>query len=232
MYQTAYAKYKTEVIGVGKLYERYKDDFLNSHLYTDRLDAIGMNEHHRNYRIMESLLETRRDLVEKYFSRPEFSESAYHSMQHEFDTTLPAAPDFTLHSHDRPQKAPGQVGGFQSYFTTTQISLITKFVNEACLFSGVVTDEDLEKLFHTKLTIPLKSANNRRVAVFFDALCENNLICRQWQQVVDANRLILSSAKDVPLKCSNLSTALNEAKTENKSIYNSIRKMVQQIASD
>ena len=68
-YRTAHELYQSEVIGYGKLYERYVTDFLNSHTYTDRVDAAGMNEHKKNFHIMEELLTVREDLVQKYFTK-------------------------------------------------------------------------------------------------------------------------------------------------------------------
>lgn len=78
---------------------------------------------------------------------------------------------------------------------------------------------------------PLKSANNRRVAVLFDELADARLIKRDWQKVVAVNRLILSSATDAPLSRSALSSALAEAKTENSATTVAIRKGVRQVAS-
>ena len=62
------------------------------------------------------------------------------------------------------------------------------------------------------------------------ALCEHKLITTRWQHVIDKNGLILSSAKNVLLNNSKLSTALNEAKQHGGCAYRTIELHVQEIA--
>lgn len=69
LYKAAHERYQSEVIGNRKLYNRYVKDFLNNHTYTDCVNAAGMNEHKKNYHIMEELLTIRKDLVQKYFAK-------------------------------------------------------------------------------------------------------------------------------------------------------------------
>ncbi len=59
-YKTVHKLYQTEVIGDGKLYHRHVSDSLNSHTYINRVDAAGMNEHRKNFYIMEELLTIRK----------------------------------------------------------------------------------------------------------------------------------------------------------------------------
>ena len=40
-YKSAYNAYQSEVVKCGKFYNRYKNDYLKSHTYTDRTDAAG-----------------------------------------------------------------------------------------------------------------------------------------------------------------------------------------------
>lgn len=68
-FKEAHERYQTEVIGCGKLYHRYKKDFLNSHSYTDCQYAAGKNEHKKNFYIMEEFLEEREDLVVMFFTK-------------------------------------------------------------------------------------------------------------------------------------------------------------------
>ena len=63
MLHEAYDLYQVEVINEGKLYQRYADDFVYSHEFHDDLDAWSKNEHQKNYRILDSLLSNRRDLL-------------------------------------------------------------------------------------------------------------------------------------------------------------------------
>lgn len=49
LYKTAHELYQSEVVGDHKLYNRYVNDFLNSHTYIDCVDTAGMNEHNKNF---------------------------------------------------------------------------------------------------------------------------------------------------------------------------------------
>lgn len=229
-YRTAHELYQSEVIGDRKLYNRYVNDFLNSHTYTDRVDAAGKNEHEKNFHIMEELLTIRKDLVQRYFAKEKLCESDYLIMHQEFNTTQ-------LSSNSDVFSASGSIPAtflskpdFQCYFNSKQIELITYSANEAHLFYPDVSETEVKALFACCLEHPLKSSCNRRVAFFFDALCGYKLISTRWQHVIDMNGLILSSAKNVLLNSSKLSTALNEAKQTDRCAYRTIELHVQRIA--
>ena len=229
-YKTAHELYQSEVIGYGKLYNRYVSDFLNSHMYTDRVDAAGMNEHRKNFHIMEELLIIRKDLVQRYFTKEKLCDLDYSIMHHEFNT-IPPSPDSKVSIvSDLLPVAFTSKPDFQCYFNSAKISLITHIANEAHLFFPDVSEAEVKALFACYLEHPLKSACNRRVAFFFDALCEHKLITTRWQHVIDKNGLILSSAKNVLLNNSKLSTALNEAKQHGGCAYRTIELHVQEIA--
>lgn len=229
LYKTAHELYQFEVIGYGKLYNRYISDFLNSHMYTDRVDAIGLNEHNKNFHIMEELLTTRKDLVHKYFAKEKLCDSDYSIMHYEFNTAQPSLnSEVSIISGSFPNILTFKPD-FQCYFNSAQMSHITHIVNEAHLFSPNVSEAEVKALFSCSLNHPFKSACNRRVAFFFDALCERKLITTRWQHVIDKNGLILSSTKDVLLNSSKLSTALNEAKQNGGSIYRTIELYVQEL---
>lgn len=230
LYKSAYTSYQKEVVGNGKLYHRYVNDFLNSHTYADCFDATGMNIHQMNLGIMNTLLRSRRDLVELYFNEKSFTREHFVVMQRMLDTTkVPGTDPVGHHYSEDADEIPYT---FECMFTPTQMSLITRCANETHLFSHPVTEQEMESLFSCNPERPLKSANNRRVAIFFDSLCERNLICKQWQLVIATHGLVLSSANSEPLKCGNISTALNEAKASAKSIYDTIRKMAKEIAEN
>lgn len=229
LYKNAHELYQSEVIGDGKLYNRYVNDFLNSHTYTDRVDAAGMNEHRKNYCIMKELLTIREDLVQKYFAKEKLCDSDYLIMHQEFNTTqLSSNSDVSSTSCSLPVILPSKPD-FQCCFNSKQIELITHSANEVHLFSPIVSETEVKALFACCLEHPLKSACNRRVAFFFDALCEHKLISARWQNVIDNNGLILSSTKDVLLNNSKLSTALNEAKQNDGCAYRTIELHIQRV---
>lgn len=229
LYKAAHELYQSEVIGGSKLYNRYVSDFLNSHTYIDRVDAAGMNEHKKNFNIMEELLTNRKDLVQKYFAKEKLCDYDYSIMHQEFNTTQQFANSevsvvsnlFPVTSTPKPD--------FQCCFNSAQISLITYSANRAHLFSPEVSEAEVKALFACCLEYPLKSASNRRIAFFFDALCEHKLISTRWQHVIDKNGLILSSSKNVLLNSSQLSTALNEAKQNRGCAYRTIELYVHEI---
>jgi hypothetical protein len=222
LYKAAYELYQFEVIGYGKLYNRYVCDFLNSHTYTDRVDAAGMNEHRKNFRIMEELLTIRKDLVQKFFAKEKLYDSDYSNMHHEFNTTQQSPnSEVSIISGSLPVVFTHK-SDFQCCFNSVEISFITHIANVAHLFYPDVSEAEVKALFACCLEHPLKSVCNRRVAFFFDALCRYKLISTRWQHVIDKNRLILSSAKSVFLNSSKLSTALNEAKQNDGCVYRTI----------
>ena len=228
LYRMAHELYLSEVIGAGKLYKRYVNDFLNSHTYTDRADAAGRNEHKKNFHIMEEVLTLREDLVRKYFGESVFCNPDYSIMHREFNTTPhpsgSEAESSPLQTVARPD--------FQCCFTPVQIELLTRSVNAVRLFVPDVSEAEVEALFDCRLEEPLKSACNRKVAFFFDALCELKLISTKWQHVIDKNRLILSSGKNACLNNSQLSSALSEAKQNGGCVYKKITQYVQGIKNN
>lgn len=229
-YKTAHELYQSEVIGDGKLYNRYVSDFLNSHTYTDRVDAAGMNEHKKNFHIMEELLTVRQDLVQRYFAKKNLHYSDFLVIHREFNTTqqLPNSEESIALGSSPARSASNP--DFQCYFNSVQISLITNIANQVHLFSPDVSETEVKALFACCLEHPLKSACNRRVAFFFDALCEYKLISTRWQHVIDKNGLILSSAKDVLLNSNKLASALNEARQNDGCIYRTIKLHIHGIA--
>lgn len=231
LYKAAHEIYQSEVIGNGKLYNRYVSDFLNSHTYADCIDAAEMNEHKKNFHIMEELLTIRKDLVQKYFTKEKLCDSDYITMHQDFNTTQQLSDSgVSIISGILPVTFNSKPD-FQCYFTSVQISLITHSANEVHLFTPDVSEAEIKALFACCLEHPLKSASNRRVAFFFDTLCGYKLISVRWQHVIDKNGLILSSAKNAILDSSKLSTALNEAKQNSGCIYRTIELYVQKIAA-
>ena len=179
---------------------------------------------------MEELLTIRKDLVQRYFAKEKLCKSDYLIMHREFNTTQTSSnPKVSIVSGSLPAAIISKLD-FQCCFDSTQIRIITHSANETHLFSPDVSEAEIKALFACCLEHPLKSACNRRVAFFFDALCKYKLISTRWQHVIDKNGLILSSAKNVLLNSSKLSTALNEAKENGGCVYKTIELYVQEIA--
>lgn len=91
-----------------------------------------------------------------------------------------------------------------------EISLITQYAFEAFLFIGTIGEAEIEALFSCALKTPLRVSNNRKAAIFFDELSRKNLICREWQLVIDKNNLLVSST-GTKLTSNKLSSALSQS---------------------
>lgn len=218
LFSEAHSHYRTEVIGGGKDYIRFVDDFIFGHQFycADSIDEG--NARGVNVRRIGALLRNRRDLVEKYFSGTTFDSVAFSAMFNEFNRAKPEAVP----------AAAAKTPNFGCSLSASQIAGLADLANETGIFRVEASTDNMANLFSPSPTVRLVSANNRRVAVFFDALAEENLIGREWQKVIAATGAIISSA-NAPLTQSKLSSALADARTEDTAVFNTIRKRVHQL---
>lgn len=95
LFNKAFKSYRLEVIQNKKLYDRYVDDFCikNTSQTPDRLNKYGtvVRSPEKNCvkNRVQNLLNTRPDLVHKYFSNKNFTYEDYKRMIVEYDTTHP-----------------------------------------------------------------------------------------------------------------------------------------------
>ena len=204
MLHEAYDLYQVEVINQGKLYQRYADDFVYSHEFHDAIDAWSKNEHQKNYRIVDSLLSNRRDLVETYFNKEEINDADLKEMIHQFNTTLPSTHTFVARTKVRD----GSDLNLCSCLDYDDLIILARCCNDAHIFNEVIDASDLYSLLDGKMDLPLHSHNNRLVAFFFDQLSLYNLIIRNWQYVLAHQRCIVSSTGKATLTQKSLSSAL------------------------
>ena len=220
MLDEAHSTYRNEVTGKGKIYSRFTADFLNGHRYTDALCAAGKNAHNKALGIITALLETRPDLAEEYLASPGLSHADAAKMLDILNTGRCCTKK--AHGKNKPR--------FISRLTPKQTVPLAEIADKTGVFEGGITAEELSALLDCRLAKPLKSANNRRLAVFFDALADARLIERDWQKVLAANGSVTSSASDRTLSRSALSSALAEAKTGMSAAVAAIRKGVRKVA--
>ena len=162
----AYDLYQVEVINHGKIYQRFADDFIYSHEFHDAVDAWSKNEHQKNYRIIDSLLTNRRDLVETFFRENHVGDEELKEMLRLFDTTLPSHRKSIGHRIIR-EESDIQ---FCSCVDSDDLEILVKCCNDAKVFHEVIVADDLRSLLDGTLELPLHSSNNRLVAFFFDQL--------------------------------------------------------------
>lgn len=224
--EEATSQYRKEVLEYGKLYPLFVRDFLNSHHYTDYQDAIRKNEHRKNIGVVEGLLSSRRDLVEKFFqSGLPVNEWKDEILKLYYTTFVPACP--VPPSTDSP--IPVKSFSLGCCLESEQMSLIAQCVNEAHLFSTTITVETLHLLFAGRLSAPLISANNRLVAYFFDQLCHYRLITGHWQYLLEQAGSILGSRNRHPLKHGQYSNALSLAKSNPNCFQEKIKQCVRHV---
>lgn len=220
LFMEAYRRYQSEVIGCGKSYDRYADDFICDHRFNYAVSAWEANQKYTNLNRIDTLLKTRRDLVEKYFLSKTFGPTDFAAMFSEFNRgTAPISPVI----------AGGKTMNFGCDLTAMQTQAIADIANDLNIFRQPVSGEDMAKLFSPSPHIRLISANNRKLAILFDSLSYEKLIAGDWQKVIAATGVIISSA-NAPLTQSKLSTALNEARGEESAAFVTIRKRVHEIA--
>lgn len=87
----------------------------------------------------------------------------------------------------------------------------------------------LRSLLEGTLHQPLKSANNRLVAFFFDRLCHHRLILGRWEHLLEQAGSILGSKDGRPLKHGQYSSALSLAKSNPNSMQEVISQCVQAV---
>lgn len=91
LHKKAYKKYQKEVLREGKLYEIYVIEFCSGnfiiHDGRSEITAGQLNERNKNYNIIITLLQTRSDLVAKYFIQEHFSYEDFLRLNKEFNTT-------------------------------------------------------------------------------------------------------------------------------------------------
>lgn len=220
LFMEAYRRYQSEVIGSGKSYDRYADDFICDHRFNYAVSAWEANQKYSNLNRIDTLLKTRRDLVEKYFLSKTFGPTDFAAMFSEFNRgTAPISPVI----------AGGKTLNFGCDLTDRQTQEIADIANDLNIFKQKVSGEDMANLFSPSPDIRLMSANNRKLAILFDSLFYEKLIVGDWQKVIAATGVIISST-NAPLTQSKLSTALSEARSEENAAFVTIRKRVHEIA--
>lgn len=220
LFTEAYTRYRNEVIGSGKSYDRYADDFISDHRYNSAFTLQEENSRYTNTMRIDSLLRERRDLVEKYFSSKVFGPTDFVAMYSDFNrgTDVPGSKSTGVRTEN-----------FGSSLTDTQIAAIAAVANDFNIFTRQVTAGDVANLFSASPDVRLVSANNRRLAMLFDTLASADLICGDWQRVIAASGTVISSS-GTPLTQDRLSSALNGARSERSAVFSTIRKRVNEIA--
>lgn len=216
-----YRLYREKQVGVLCSYDSFARDIVSDDTYTDATDAVSENAHNINHNRLAALM-AHRSLVRKYFDKYTFTKADCKALDSEFSHL----------SDEEPDENCAHLPSFRCYLTDNQISAITDTANAQHIFTHDVSADDIKRLFNCTLSHTLQSSNNRILAVFFDELSKERIICRQWQNVLTKRQYVLSSKTGKPLQRANLSVALSDetSGTLEKPEITAIRKMARDVA--
>lgn len=128
-----------------------------------------------------------------------------------------------------PAKIVGKSNPFKSTLKANEIKLLTDCVNEANMFTTIVSAKILTDFFNCKLNGVLKVNNTRLLAYLMMQLSCYNYIVYEWQSVIANNKLILKKIKGEPLTRTDLSSATDQAKNIYPKGYEIIDKYIKQL---
>ncbi len=214
--------YLQDVIADGKRYNRYVNDFVNSHRYINCNDAVCRNCHEMNIHIVKGLLHDCAGLVKKFFTADTFSfeDCMRLKWKYDFYESSPGSPGADNPAHTPPLS-------FGCNFSREQMKGIAACATAFHLFCvSTLCIEDMEALFSCREDFSIRVNNVRHVAVMFDALLENRLIEPYWQSVLDKGRFLVSKDGKSYVSASSLSTALSIARIKKTAVANGIRKAI------
>ena len=211
--------YRTAVVENGFSYERFREDFINSHTFHDSADADSRNDHLVNLGRIGSLLLTRKDLVRKY-SDLDLTDEQFLSCMREF----------MLEAMRKKSRALN----FECELSTSSLKTIMQAANDIPLFKSDVSLSDMRRLFNKSgqnYKDPLIANNNEVLAYFFSMLNFHGIICNKYQSVIANNHLVLSSSGRRYLTQPDISSALRNITSTDNPIMRKIDKWVVLIKS-
>ena len=196
LWQEALSMFKKCVLECGVSYDRFRDDFINSHTFHNVKNPATRNDHLVNLGRIAALLMFREDLVRKYYSR---------GTDHE--TFLSCMRDLMLDGG----KTKARTLNFECFFSDKVLSLLAQAANDIPLFKRPVSPQDMALLFNecsANDEDPLVANRNTVVAYFFSQMNSFGLITANYQLVISTNRLIMGSTGRNYMTQHDLSVAL------------------------
>lgn len=203
----AYELYQKEVLGSIKSYERYSEDFVNSHVYCDSIDAWSKNEHNKNLGTVSSLLFNRYDIVQRFFTKKELTEndlSEIIKLIENSSIVRRKKRGETMTSNVLMKEIPD----FGCNLDEEGIGILVRYANKLQLFKSKVTIEEMKSLLACSPKKKMISNNNGFLALFFHSLSSRQIIIQTWQHVISSRELIYSSNGRELLTQRRLSSAL------------------------
>lgn len=220
--------YREMNVGASYTYDNFVRDIISDDTFPTVEDTIGKNAHAINLNKLKSLL-ANETLVRRYFDKGSFNDEDCNALIDEFNRT----DNNGINQFATPSSAilPKRLPTFGCDLNRSQIELITATVNKEKIFTSETSAEQMDALLNRSERLPLKSANNRRLALFCYALSQEYLICSRWQNVIGSRQLIISSENSNALTAKILASTLNEAKASSAydDYLRNIRIMVREV---
>ena len=219
LWREALTMYKKAVVELGFTYDRFREDFINSHTFHDAADADSRNDHQVNLGRIGSLLSTRDDLVRRYCDTPLDSE-AFLSCMKEF---------MFENSRTKPRLI-----NLECYLSDRTLQVVTDAANDIPLFKRVVSRSDMDFLFNRCVQTngePLVANSNEVLAYFFSRLNYHGLISNKYQTVLGEARLVMRSTGTKALSQTDISSALRNFESSDKPITSRVERWVVLIKS-
>ncbi len=190
--------FRVAVIEYGIAYDRFRDDFINSHRFHDDDDTDSRNDHQVNLGRIGALLMYREDLVREYVSRG--------TDRGNFITCME---EFMLEKDFRVKT---RFTNFECHLNSRALKVLTEAVNDIPLFKRNLTVEEVAAFFNECRSLsdePLIANRNEVFVYFLSMLHFHSVISDRYQSVISDRHLVLSSSGRKYLTRKDLSTALS-----------------------
>ena len=211
--------FRKAVVEQGFTYDRFREDFINSHTFHDAADADSRNDHKVNLGRIGSLLSTRYDLVRKYCNTS-LDPGEFLSCMKEFMLEVP--------------RTKPRLINLECYLSDRTLQVITDAANDIPLFKRVVSMSDMDCLFNRCVPTngePLVANSNEVLSYFFSRLNYHGLISNKYQTVLGEARLVMRSTGARALSQTDISSALRNFESSDKPITSRVERWVVLIKS-
>lgn len=98
---------------------------------------------------------------------------------------------------------------FEHKLNDTQLGKLLILINSIKIFKVNLEIENLKQILECSINEPLQSNNNQHLSHLFNQLYTNNLICEDWQNIIEINDLFIGK-KGAKITSNNLSVSLNK----------------------
>ena len=174
-----------------------------------------------NMGIVRNLYTQEKEMLDRYLYKDSFTKEDFHELIHHHLTTSTGS---------QSQRATSI--SFGGKFTGQQLDCLAQIAKDNNLFKLSNDTEAravMGDLLHCKTGFTVEVRNLRNVAVFFDELLTNNLVCYNWQSVIEKGRFLVSPKNNKRVAASDLSSALYKARISSSIAKHSIRDGIKQM---